>query len=251
MPSSSSATQAHVLTAERRRKLEQELREFESRTQARGEAYLRDGRIVELQVQADAVSATVAGSIDYRVDWTFDYAARDWSNRCSCPVGYACKHAFAVARVVVDGAKGPPAARTAASASGSPAELALAEVRNGDREWQRTRALQILLKESRAKDRHGAWAALKEPDPDIRCWLIAQAIAVQPDARLSRVLLPFLDRPDLEARRSETVRARLARDLVRMATAKRTTPQRRFRAELALEDEGRGTLRLTIRARVT
>lgn len=239
-----------MLTAERRQKLEQELRDsFESRTQARGDGYVRDGRIVELQVGADSVSAVVAGTTDYRVDWTFDFAARDWSCRCSCPVGYYCKHAFAVARTVVDGTKTESPAR--APASGSPAQRALAELRESDREWQRTRALQTLLKESRAKDRHGAWAALKEPDPDIRCWLVAQAIDRQADARLTPVLTPFLDRPDLEERRTEKVRGRLAADLVKMATAKRTAPQRRFRAELALESEAKGTLRLTIRARVT
>ena len=64
-------------------------------------------------------------------------------------------------------------------------------MRTDDREWQRTRALQTLLQESRARDRHGAWAALKEPDPDIRCWLIAQAIDRQPDARLVAVLAPL------------------------------------------------------------
>lgn len=251
MAPSSSAAQAHVLTAERRHKLGQELRDFEGRTQARGDGYVRDGRIVELRVSADFVSAVVAGSVDYRVDWTFDGVAREWSCQCSCPVGIYCKHAYAVARVVVDGPKDAGPSERTASVSGSPAERALAAVRNGDRDWQRTRALQTLLQESRARERHGAWAALKEPDPDVRCWLIAQAIDRQPEARLVSVLEPYLDRPDLEERRREKVRTRLAADLVRMATAKRTTPQRQLRAELALESEGRGDLRLTIRARVT
>lgn len=251
MAPSSIAAQAHVLTAERRRKLEQELRDFESRTQARGDGYVRDGRIVELRVNADFVSAVVAGTVDYRVDWTFDGAAREWSCRCTCPVGLYCKHAYAVARVVVDGVRDAGPSEGKRRVSGSPADHALAEVRDGDRDWQRTRALQTLLQESRARERHGAWAALKEPDPDIRCWLIAQAIDRQPEARLVSVLQPYLDRPDLEERRREKVRGRLAADLVRIATAKRTKPQRQFRAELALESEGRGDLRLTIRARVT
>lgn len=249
MPPPPSAAPAHVLTAERRQKLEQELPEFEPRTQARGDGYVRDGRVVELRVKTDFVSAVVAGTTDYRVDWSFDGVTRDWSCRCSCPVGIYCKHAYAVARVVLDGAK--VVGRAAEPASGSPVARALVDLRDGDREWQRMRGLQTLLNESRARDRHEARMAMKEPDPDLRCWLIAKSIDRQPDARLVPALVPFLDRPDLEARRIEGVRSRLASDLVRIATAKRTTPPRTFRAELALEREARGELRLTIRARVT
>ncbi len=252
MAPSSSPALAHALSRERLHQLERALLRFDAGTRARGLGYVGEKRVLGLDVEPNRVIAQVQGTEPYRVDWSFA-APTGWSCRCSCPVGFNCKHAFAAAQIVIEGARSGgvgPKPGTKRS-GGSRVALALDEVRASDREWRRTQGLQVLLQESRAKERQDAWAALREPDPDVRCWLIARAIAEQPGAKLVSVLEPYRDRPDLEQRRAGRARERLAADLLRIATAKRASTERRIRAEIGLSSETKEGLCLTIRARVT
>ena len=75
---------------------------FTAETLRRGRAYARDGsvRSVELSNDGGQLTAKVQGSSrqPYAVTVTISAKGRIDAS-CSCPIGYSCKHAAAVARV--------------------------------------------------------------------------------------------------------------------------------------------------------
>ena len=87
---------------------------------ARAATYARSGHVTQLTASADAISATVRGTKFYEVDWYFDHDG-EWVADCSCPVGFECKHAAAVAMYVL--ADRAAAAMTAASNPPTPAPI--------------------------------------------------------------------------------------------------------------------------------
>ncbi|MGY1722705.1 DEAD/DEAH box helicase [Blastococcus sp. SYSU DS0533] len=83
----------------------------------RGAAYARDGRITQIwrSPTGPEVSAVVVGSQGriYQTVAQYDAAAARWWGKCSCPVGYDCKHVAALLTVARQGAAAPlPVART-------------------------------------------------------------------------------------------------------------------------------------------
>ena len=82
----------------------------------RGEAYRAEGRVVDLALAGDdGLLATVEGTEPYATHVWLEPAGRGRApeSECSCPVGYACKHAVAVVLeylAALDEGREPPAA---------------------------------------------------------------------------------------------------------------------------------------------
>src|SRR5207253_1787651 len=162
-----------------------------------------EGRVESIDVRDDVVEATVVGSEAYDVVWEHDRG--EWRASCSCPVGSFCKHAYAVARcLVADSTLGRPAARRPAAAKG-----VLDLLLRAREPWERQQALSRVLPRGWLHSPQ-TWTfheLLDEPDPDVFCWRVAQALAAR--GPLPRELEPFRDRPDLSARLEERRRAAL------------------------------------------
>lgn len=73
------------------------LKSFDARTRGKGEHYFRQGTVesVQCETPGHAYSATVLGSQVYQVNLFWDDG---WDAECSCPVGYECKHVYAVVK---------------------------------------------------------------------------------------------------------------------------------------------------------
>ena len=72
------------------------LGDFDRATKRRGEAYFRQGAVLEMAcVEAGHLyAAVVRGGMDYEVGLEYQ-ADSGWAAECSCPVGYECKHIYA------------------------------------------------------------------------------------------------------------------------------------------------------------
>jgi superfamily II DNA or RNA helicase len=106
-----------AVSARARLALINELEVFDERSAARGLAYYRKGAINESSVETDetGVSAEVRGTHVYDVELNWD--GTEWDLTCSCPVGYRCKHTYAVARYWLDHAQ-TRASQTAGAVQG-------------------------------------------------------------------------------------------------------------------------------------
>jgi superfamily II DNA or RNA helicase len=80
---------------------------FPSHVQSRGRLYLAEGRVGQLEVERNRISATIRGRQNYRTTWQWDRTSAN--PRCTCPEGPICKHAFALARAI-EGARSDRAA---------------------------------------------------------------------------------------------------------------------------------------------
>ena len=221
------------------------LAHFAPAARERGRRYAEEGRVEWIDVQADVVEATVVGSEAYDVVWEHDRSA--WHASCSCPVGSFCKHAYAVARcLVADSTLGRPAARRPAAAKGV---LDLLLRARGP--WERQQALSRVLPRGWLHSPQ-TWTfheLLDEPDPDVFCWRVAQALAAR--GPLPRELEPFRDRPDLSARLEERRRAELLRDVTAWARHLGRAAERRLRVVLTLVRAAAGEVVVAVEARLT
>jgi len=77
---------------------------FDGGTRQRGRAYYKDNAIIELYLDDDVVTASVHGSEDYTTTLAWD--DDEWLCECSCPVGFNCKHIYAVAQAWIDKCEG-------------------------------------------------------------------------------------------------------------------------------------------------
>ncbi len=93
-----------VLSETQRGALRRALAAFDYGSQSRGREYWRRGAVRELRVLDDGTTfeADVQGSTLYTVEWSY---GKGWEHACDCPVGFACKHAYAAALAALgDGA---------------------------------------------------------------------------------------------------------------------------------------------------
>ncbi|MBM4244583.1 MAG: hypothetical protein FJ148_12305, partial [Deltaproteobacteria bacterium] len=99
----SSLGQALALAPDVRAGLTSGVSAFGQRTRERGARYARDGRVASLTLGDGAIDAVVQGEAPYRVHWErAPHGERGpWIARCSCPVGIFCKHAYAVAALLL------------------------------------------------------------------------------------------------------------------------------------------------------
>jgi superfamily II DNA or RNA helicase len=69
-------------------------------TQRKGREYYLSGRVVDLRSEASTVSGSVRGSHVYSTSLSWD--GQYWDGECSCPVGFDCKHEYALGLAWLD-----------------------------------------------------------------------------------------------------------------------------------------------------
>ncbi|MDX2170875.1 MAG: DEAD/DEAH box helicase [Deltaproteobacteria bacterium] len=188
--------------------------------QERGLAYAADGRVGDLQVEPQRIAAVVHGTTPYTTVWRWNGGGH-WTNQCSCPLGGACKHAVAVANVVLEGGE--------AAAPQDPMQL----LRESKAMWERQAALDDLLvgaPDARLSP-YGPplEQILREPDPDVRCWRLAEAIAAETGGWVPEPLELFRRRGDVADRFRDRERAATASALLDWARRRSELPPRRLR----------------------
>jgi len=118
------------LTERQRADLHAALRQFGDRDRQRGTQYLREHRVQKILPTKDihgeiaAFAASTQGSQLYEVQWTYRGTA-GWKNRCSCPLGGHCKHAYAAAMTALGATITPSAPRPTHPAESTTEEQAL------------------------------------------------------------------------------------------------------------------------------
>jgi superfamily II DNA or RNA helicase len=245
------------------------VRAFGQRTSERGIRYAREGRVEQLSLSDGLIEGVVQGEAPYRVRWTRTERGerRPWIAQCSCPVGIFCKHAYAVASLLLgEASPGPrvdeldidandaeivrrdvapvptrvPAAPGLSIASRSEMD-ALMMLRESRNSWERRAAADTLLRRTGLTydtvHRVVAAAKLDMADPDLRCWRLATEIArATARDRVPSILLPYLDRPDLEQRVVDRQHARMRQELLGWFGKSRAVPvQRSLRAVVTLD----------------
>jgi superfamily II DNA or RNA helicase len=182
--------------------LKARLAAFPAAIRGRGIRYAEEDRVVSFERRGDDFAGEVRGTHTYGVRWAWDGAR--WSNACACPMAENCKHAYALA-VHFLSEPGPPR---------EPGDW-LAALRGTRSPWSRARALRELM----AAERRGATvhahmppfdAIFEEPDPDLLCWRLAQALPTATGGWLPTALAPYLDRDDLRERMVERKRDEVA-----------------------------------------
>ncbi len=252
---------ARSLTETQLASLAASLAAFPSLAASRGTDYALADRVYDVERDGDDVRARVRGTRTWAVRWRLD--ADHPVPVCSCPVGPLCKHAFAVGlrlvgAAVIDGTElpsslvtilprawrgdaRPPLPRSLERRTPAPGERVdprVRALRDSATTWQRLGAAEALL--WRAGFTHDAIAALDleevlhEPDPDLRCWRLARAAAASPGGRVPRPLQPWLERPDLESRATESTRRHVVERLADWARAD-ASRTRQLRVVLGLE----------------
>ncbi len=75
---------------------------FDASTRKRGKSYVRQHAVAEVWEDETTVAGFVQGSAGEPYTATLTYNGQRWAAECSCPVGLACKHCYAVAQVWLD-----------------------------------------------------------------------------------------------------------------------------------------------------
>jgi superfamily II DNA or RNA helicase len=252
------------------------IRAFGRAAQERGLAYAARGSVTGLVVDERGARATVRGTRVYETAWI--WAARGCAPSCTCPVAPYCKHAYALACVLLDeadlGADESPFAdahhvddvqrRQTGRARWSPANVAairgpappvvLHRIRTAAASWERQSALHLLFVDAPVLGlyRHPEIvSAIEDPDPELRCWRLARAVARQTDGWVPPELASYCDQPALAARHRERARRLLASELVEWSRRRSSAPQRQLRVVLGLAPAWNGTAIVTCEARVT
>ena len=233
---------------------------FRPVTRERGRAYAASGRVEAWALDGESVTAEVRGAHTYSTLWHWREGV--WDCDCTCPSGAYCKHAFALACCVLAAAAaqgfadprlarfvGPGvlaaangAAKDAPEEEDAPppsAAQAVEQLRSARFDWERESALDELL--LGAPDATLSPYAppiseiLEEPDGELRCWRIAQAIAQRAHGWLPPALEAYRVRPDLAASFSGRERAALTHGLIAWAARRSGRPLRHLRVVLDLE----------------
>lgn len=252
---------------------------FGARSRERGRSYAEDGRVGALQFTGHGIGATVRGTRQYVASWLMD--GEGWSPACTCPVGPECKHSYAVgccvlAHAVADlGFEDPRLGQllSAALVARRPSPLrgqlipfapegtkrkssaALERVRSARQIYEREYALGEMLTGAAARHLSPYLSPfpeiLQEPDPDLRCYFLARALAERAGGWLPAELEPYRRRVDLETRMLQRTRASAAAELVRWAERIARPAQRSLRLVLSLRERASSEIVVSWQARVT
>jgi superfamily II DNA or RNA helicase len=222
------------------------LAQFPPQARARGRRYADEGRVEWIEVLADRVEAMVVGSEAYDVAW--EYAGGDWSASCSCPIEFFCKHAYAAACCLLgDSAPPTPARPPAPPARGRVLERLL----RAQGPWERQQVIGGLLPGGWGRHGYTFHELLDEPDRELFCWRVVQALAGVNGAGLPPDLEPYRDRPDLAARLEERRRMDLLGAVVGWARHLGRTAARSLRVVLTLGRDPYGAATVGVEARLT
>jgi superfamily II DNA or RNA helicase len=253
-----------------------ELALFPPRTRERGRSYAAERRVGNLAFQDGTISAAVRGGAEYYTTWEWDRRG-GWHSLCTCPVGSFCKHAYALGCAILAGARATQgfadgrlarllpgtAWETRTVPRGLPARGpraakesdALQRLRAARAEWERQSALDRLLVGAPvfglSPYAPPLLDMLREPDPDLRCWRLAAAIAELADGWVPAPLRAYLERPELEARFVERERAALAGELLGWASGRSDATRRQLRVVFTIECGADGAGALSFEVRVT
>ncbi len=241
MPASAADVAAILAPSPRRSALQEYLASFPAQIRRRGAEYADAGLVGALQIiGGDMVFADVRGTRTYETSWQWD--GRAWEEACSCPMGLECKHAFALATVMLRQAEAPAASPRRAT-PGSPANtrstftVALDQLRQAPDSWSRFRPLQMVLNQLQHRD---LWASderfadvIQEDDADLRCLRLADAL-FDLGSDVPAGLRQYADDPALRHRLQQGARDRLRRELLAWVDRHPTQSQRslRFRCSL-------------------
>lgn len=207
MPLPALASVQSVLgSRERREALAAELEAFPRVMRMRGHVYARGGRVESLRVESDdMIVAAVSGSDEYLTSWF--WVDERWEHNCTCPVGYECKHAYAVGEVLLESHDSgvAPAPLQRAPEPLDDGELGarfLRQLLAAEDVDERRRPFEALLAgcdDPRLSGLQPPFSdILREPDPVVLCWRLATAIAAATSAaKVPQTLRPYLGRTDL------------------------------------------------------
>jgi superfamily II DNA or RNA helicase len=249
-----------------------ELALFSPRTRERGRRYAAAGHVGAVKFEGSVATAPVRGGELYYTSWHWR-RPHGWEALCTCPVGGFCKHAYALACVVLEGARQqgfadprladllppratvPDRARPRAGAVAAPGAADLQRLRAARAEWERQGALDHLLVGAPVLGL-SPYAPplldlLREPDADLRCWRVAGAIAARADGWVPAALQRYSDRPDLEQRFLDRERAALAAELLGWANSRSDIARRLLRVVFAVEPLADGAAALVFEVRVS
>jgi superfamily II DNA or RNA helicase len=242
--------------------LKGEMRRFTPRSRTRGQQYAHAGRVGALHVDGQCVRASVRGTEVYQTLW--EWTGDGWEPDCSCPVAPYCKHAYALGCCLVN--DGPAVAKVAVASPkpvrrllpraqpAVPGSAVVEKLRSARERWARERYFTQLVERAISAGFNFYLSPfpdiLEEPDPDLLCWRLAQAIPQRTDGWLPPALAPYRNRPDLAERHAQRARLNLATELVRWAEQQRKPPARSLRVVLRLV-ETRAQIGVNVEARLT
>jgi superfamily II DNA or RNA helicase len=245
--------------------LQEEISDFSPGAQQRGTRYFAERRVGPIELAADEISATVRGATGtYRVAWYRE--GLRWDPDCTCPVEGPCKHSYALALAVLEMAdegrdSGDPEEGEAEATRWNEGEgddesspSTLVRLRAASRDWEREHALSVLL--VRAPVTLSAYVSpfpeiLRERDPDILCWRLAQEIPQRTGGWLPPALEPFRERPDLVQLQAERARGALSRELHTWIQKQRRRTERALRLVLRIDGPQPDRAVLLAEARLT
>ena len=250
---------AEILTPKQLEALRTEISHFSSKTCERGSRYAAGGCVGERAFDWPCITATVRGSEWYQTSW--EWKGTSWEPECTCPVAPDCKHAYALACCIladnrsVEARPARPQPR-ALRPTVVPRSTVLDKLRSARDPWTRHQQAQTVLQRAVAAGLRLYLSPFEqiftEPDPDLLCWRLAQAVCEQVGAAfLPPALESYRARPDLRARFARQARAALAQDLVQWAEQQRQTPQRQLRFVLDVHQTVAGDSQITVEARLT
>ena len=235
MPRSARSPMPVRLDAAQQASLRRALTFFSAHTRSAGERYAGAGRVGSIEPCEGGLVAEVYGTDEYETYWHF--AGDRWVADCSCPVGFACKHAYAVALTLL------ATAQSGADTAAEPASL-VELLRANPHPQRRAVILAPLLRHLPQWLRQEIVTSnvMAEPDPELLCWRLTDVVQHGGGA-LPHQLVPYRDRPEL-------ARGLLIADLTRWAERRRAAPTRALRLVCTLRCE-HGAWAVAVQARLT
>lgn len=103
-----------------------------SATKKRGHAYFKSGNVLDLEITATAIVGEVEGSYaeSYETQLTLAKGKNGFDTYCDCPVGYSCKHSYAIALAAREQLY-PDSAQTPSTNAPSDESKIIATIKNG------------------------------------------------------------------------------------------------------------------------
>jgi len=254
-----------LLSAEQLATLLGVLAEFPPQVRQQGQECAAAGHVGTIDYDGRCAAARVRGGLDHYTQW--EWVDDDWQAHCTCPVGPSCEHAYALGRTMLGSTRPqhaggslppvrpmtPPVRETTRPRSARPPEEPLERLRQS-RDLRLRQDLLARLLQDGPRTGMSAYQAemqaiLRETDPDLLCWRLAQELSRRADGWVPPALRGFVHREDLAHRHAQKTRSMLARDLASWGGQRQQVVKRSLRVFLRLErgEGGRPILRVDAR----